>query len=165
MKKFQLIAIFALVVSISCAQESPRKEAKGMIDKVNVTVDYGSPSVKGRTIWGSLEQYGKVWRAGANENTRVTFDKAVKIGDTNVKAGTYGFFIIPNESSDWVVIFSSKNDAWGAYSYAEADDVVRVNIKPSFVDDNQESLQYSVGRKSIDFAWAKARLSIPILKK
>lgn len=165
MKKFKLIALFVLVATISCAQESPRKEAKGSIDKVNVTIDYGSPSVKDRTVWGALEQYGKVWRAGANENTTVTFDKAVKIGDTNLKAGTYGFFIIPNESTDWVVIFNSKNDGWGAYSYNVADDVVRVNIKPTFVEENQESLQYTVGRKSIDFAWEKARLSVPFKKK
>jgi hypothetical protein len=167
MKKLNLLLTLLLVVTVSCAQQktSPRKEAKGTLNKVNVTIDYGSPSVKGRTVWGGLEQYGKVWRAGANENTTVTFDNDVTIGGKNLKAGTYGFFILPNKDSDWVVIFSSKNDAWGAFSYIEAEDVARLNVAPTFIKENQEELTYSVGKSSIDFAWEKARLSIPISSK
>ena len=167
MKKLNLLLVFVLVATVSCAQQkaSPRKEAKGTLNKVNVTIDYGSPSVKGRAVWGGLEQYGKVWRAGANENTTITFDNDVTIGDGNLKAGTYGFFIIPNKEGAWVAIFSSKNDAWGAYSYNEAEDVVRIKVEPKFVKENQEELMYSVGKGSIDFAWEKARLSIPVSTK
>ncbi len=161
MQKFKLLLLFVLVTSISCAQ-SPRKEAKGTINKTNVTVDYGSPSVKGRTIWGGLEAYGKVWRAGANENTTVSFDKNVTIGGKELKAGKYGFFIIPNKDTDWVAIFSSVNNAWGSNKYSATNDVVRVKLAPTFVADVQESLQFSVGKSSLDFAWEKARLSIPV---
>lgn len=165
MKKINFILVFLLVAAVSCAQKSPRKEATGTINKAKVTIDYSAPSVKGRTVWGGLEQYGKVWRAGADENTTVTFDKSVKIGDTNVKAGTYGFFIIPNETGNWIAILNSKNDGWGAYSYKASEDVVRVEVTPQFVSDTQESLQYSVSATSIEFAWEKARLSIPISSK
>ena len=129
-----------------------------------VSIDYGAPSVKGRQIWGGLEKYGKVWRAGANENTNVSFDKEVKIGGKSLAAGKYGFFIIPNENAEWTVIFNKKNDAWGAYSYKEADDALRVNVKPNFVSENQEQLKYEVGEDAILFAWEKARLSIPVGK-
>ena len=66
---------------------------------------------------------------------------------------------------NWVAIFNTKNDAWGAYSYKESEDAVRVNVKPEFVEDNQESLAYKVGKSAINFAWAKARLSIPSFYK
>lgn len=165
MKKFNLIFVLFLVVSVSCAQKSPRKEAQGTINKATVTIDYSAPSVKGRTVWGGLEKYGEVWRAGADKNTTVTFNKTVKINEKSIKAGTYGFFIIPNESGNWVAIFNAKNDGWGAYSYSESDDVVRIEITPTFVETNQEQLSYSIGKGTIDFAWEKARLSIPISTK
>ena len=164
MKKINFILVFLLVATVSCAQ-SPRKEATGSINKATVTIDYGSPSVKGRTVYGGLEKYGKVWRAGANENTTVTFDTAVKIGDTDVKAGKYGFFIIPNEKGNWIVIFNSKNDSWGSSKYKESEDVVRLEVAPTFVKENQEALLYSIGKGSIDFAWEKGRLSIPVSTK
>ena len=164
MEKFKLLLLFVFVASISCAQQkaSPRQEVKGTLNEVNVTIDYGSPSVKGRAVWENLVPSGKVWRAGANENTTITFDNDVSIGEKELKAGKYGFFIIPNKDSDWVVIFNSKNDSWGSNKYSEEQDVVRVNITPTFVEDNQEALMYSVGKGSIDFAWEKARLSIPV---
>jgi len=167
MKKIKLLSLFLLVTMFACGQKtpkSPRLQAEGKIQGVTVAVDYGAPSVRERTIWGGLEKYGKVWRAGANENTTVSFDQDVKIDGKALKAGKYGFFIIPNESGDWVVIFNSKNDAWGSGSYKEEEDVLRVNIKPSFVDENQEQLKYDVSSKSIDFAWEKARLTITVSK-
>lgn len=162
MKKLSLLLCFVLATSVACAQKSPRKNATGSINKVNVTIDYGSPSVKGRTIWGGLEKYDKVWRAGANENTTVTFDNDVKVGGKSLKAGKYGFFIIPKKNADWVVIFNTKNDAWGAYSYKESEDAARINVKPEFTKSNQESLEYSVGKNSIVFNWEKAKLTIPV---
>jgi len=162
MKKIKLLLLFVTIASISCAQKSPRLQAEGTINGVNIAVDYGAPSVKGRTIWGGLEKYGKVWRAGANENTTVSFDKNVSIDNTVISAGKYGFFIIPNESGDWTVILNEKNDGWGAYSYNQEEDVLRVNVKPTFVDENQEQIKYSVGENNIKFGWEKVRLNIPL---
>lgn len=164
MKKISLLSILLMLAIIGYSQKSPRVKAEGAIAGVNVVVDYGAPSVRGRTIWGNLEAYGKVWRAGANENTTISFDKDVKIGGQSLAAGKYGFFIIPNEKGDWVAIFNKTNNSWGASSYKQADDALRVNIKTEFVNDIQEQLQYSVSTKSIDFAWEKARLSIPVGK-
>ena len=160
MKKFKLLLLLFSVGTMSFAQSSPRLQAEGETSGINFAIDYGAPSVKGRVIWGELEKYGKVWRAGANENTTVSFDKNVSINNVILPAGKYGFFIITNESGDWTVIFNKKNDGWGAYSYNQEEDAVRMNITPSFVEDIQEQLQYSVTENTIDFAWEKARLSI-----
>lgn len=162
MRKFQLLLLLVSAATISCAQSSPRQQAEGKVGGATVTIDYGAPSVKGRTVWGGLEHYDKVWRAGANENTTVTFDKGVTIGGKALPAGKYGFFIIPKENGAWTVIFNKKNDAWGAFSYNEAEDALRVDATPSFVDQVQEQLMYSVDGGAIKFAWDKTRLSIAV---
>lgn len=163
MKKigFLLILLFALTSTME-AQKSPKSIAKGTIDKVDIEINYCAPSVRGRTVWGSMEKYGKVWRAGANENTTVSFSKKVMIDGKELPAGKYGFFIIPNEKGDWVAIFSKTNDQWGAYSYKQSEDALRVNITPSKTKNSQEQLKYSVGKKSLDFAWEYVNLSILI---
>jgi len=162
MKIVNILLIFFFVSAISCAQKSPRKQTDGKINGTNISIDYGSPSVKGRTVWGKLEKYDKVWRAGANENTTITFDKEVKIQDNSLPAGTYGFFIIPKEDKAWTLIFNKESNNWGAFKYKEKEDALRVDIQPTFVNDNQEQLKYSVGNNSINFAWEKARISIPV---
>ena len=162
MTKIKLTLVFLLIATVTFAQKSPRNQATGQVGDVAVSIDYGAPSVKERVIWGGLEKYGKVWRAGANENTTIAFDKDVKIGETTVPAGKYGFFIIPNEDEDWVVIFNKKNDGWGAYSYDKEDDIVRLTVIRKFVDENQELLMYEVSEKGINFSWEKARFSIPV---
>ena len=162
MKNIKITLVFLLIATVAFGQKSPRKQVSGQVGEVTVTVDYGAPSVKGRTIWGGLEKYGKVWRAGANENTTVAFNKDVTIAGTAVPAGKYGFFIIPNENEDWVVIFNKKNDAWGAYSYNKDEDIVRLTVPRKFVDENQEMLQYTIVDKGIKFAWEFARFVIPV---
>lgn len=165
MKKLQFLLALIFVTTISLAQKSPREKAEGNITGVSISVDYGAPSVKGRVVWGGLEKYGFVWRAGANENTTISFDKNVTIAGKDLAAGKYGFFIIPNEKGDWVAIFNTKNDAWGATKYKEEEDALRINISPDFVSENQEQLNYSVKDNSIIFAWEKARLTIPVQAK
>lgn len=162
MKTFNLLLVFFFVVSVSCAQKSPRLQTKGTVNGAHIMIDYGAPSVKGRVVWGGLEKYGQVWRAGANENTTVEFDKEVTVNGKKLSAGKYGFFIIPNESGEWVAIFNKKNDGWGAYSYSEADDALRVMVKPDFDTAVQEQLMYAVDNSGIVFAWEKARLHIPV---
>ena len=162
MKKFKLTIVLLLVATVLFAQKSPRTQTSGKIGSVTVDIDYSAPSVKGRIIWGGLVKHENVWRAGADVNTTFSFDEEVIIGDTTIEAGKYGFFIIPNENEDWVVILNSKNDAWGAYSYNEDEDVVRFNITPEFVKENQEVLNYEVSNDGIIIAWEKARIFIPI---
>lgn len=162
MTKLKLTLVFLLITTVTFAQKSPRKEAKGTIKNVSVTVDYSAPSVKGRTVWGGLEKYGKVWRAGADANTTFSFDKEVTINGTKVPAGKYGFFIIPKENKKWTVILNKKNDSWGAYSYDKSDDLLRLELTPKFVDENQEMLMYTIKENGIEFSWEKARILIQV---
>lgn len=140
---------------------SPRMAAEGSIGSVTVKVDYGSPAVKERKIWGGLEDYGKVWRAGANETTNVEFSSDVVINEVTVPAGKYGVFMIPQEEGEWTFILNSVI-SWGAGDYDEENDIVRVGVTPTWADDVQERLNYEVSDNSINFAWEKARLSIPV---
>ena len=162
MKVLKVLLVFLLITTISCAQKSPRMQTEGVINGTSISIDYGSPSVKGRTVWGKLEKYDKVWRAGANENTTISFNKDVKIQDKHLPAGKYGFFIIPRENKSWTIIFNKKNSNWGAFKYKEKEDALRVEIQPTFVNDNQEQLIYTVGSNSINFAWEKVRIEIPV---
>lgn len=162
MRLTKLLLVFFFVTAISCAQKSPRLQTEGKINNIAIAIDYGAPSVKGRTIWGGLEKYDKVWRAGANENTTISFDKDVSINGNKLPAGKYGFFMIPKEAGNWTIIFSNKNDAWGHFSYKEKKDALRVEITPEFVNDVQEQLLYSVNNDAIVLAWDKARIAIPI---
>ncbi len=165
MKTIKILFLFMLMSAVSCAQQSPKEQATGKIGTITISIAYGAPSVKGRTVWGGLEAYGKVWRAGANDNTTVTFDKDVTINGMDLAAGKYGFFIIPIENGDWTVIFNKKNDAWGAFSYNKEEDALRINSTPSFVTEVQEQLQYSIGENTINFAWDKARLELFVAEK
>lgn len=98
-----------------------------------IKVVYSRPQKKDREVFGNLVKYGKVWRTGANEATEVKVYKDITIGGQKLAAGTYSLFSIPEEA-EWTIIFSSDLDYWGAYSYNEAHDVLRVKAKVSTSD-------------------------------
>ena len=162
MKNFKLTIVFLMLSTIVFAQKSPRKQVNGTIGHVSVEIDFGAPSVKERAIWGTLVPYNKVWRAGANENTTISFDEKVTINNKTIYAGKYGFFIIPKKDSEWTIVLSNENDAWGSNSYNENDDILRLEVTPQNVDENQEELNYIVNNDGITVAWEKVRLLIPI---
>lgn len=95
----------------------------------DITVNYHRPLANGRQIWGKVVPYDKVWRAGANENTTITFTDPVTIEGQPLDKGTYGLHMIPGESQ-WTVIFSKDAKAWGSFSYKQEDDALRVTVKP-----------------------------------
>ncbi|MEM8524670.1 MAG: DUF2911 domain-containing protein [Bacteroidota bacterium] len=137
---------------------SPRKEMKATIGDAEVTINYGSPSVRGRTIWGDLEPYDEVWRTGANKATTISFSKDVKVQGKDLAAGTYALFTIPREG-DWTVIFNSKPDQFGDYNYDEADDTLRVKTTPSMMDNAVEQMEFVLDGDQIVLRWDK--VSVP----
>ncbi|MDA7804395.1 DUF2911 domain-containing protein, partial [Crocinitomix sp.] len=89
------------------APKSPRMSASGTVNGVQVDIDYGSPSVRERMIWGELVPFDKIWRAGANDATAITFGQDVSIDGKKVAAGTYALFIIPQASpANWTVVLN-----------------------------------------------------------
>ncbi len=140
---------------------SPRKKMTTTLGGVQVTVDYGSPSVKGREIWGGLEPYDRVWRAGANGATAVTFSEDVLVEGQPLAAGTYAFFVIPRQG-DWTVVFNSVAEQWGAYDHDPAKDVLRADISPRMEEANQESLEYYSEGNDLVMRWEKIALPVTI---
>jgi tetratricopeptide (TPR) repeat protein len=89
--------------------------------------------VNGRKIWGDLVPYGQVWRAGANENTTIAFSDPVTIEGQPLDKGVYGLHMIPGEN-EWTVIFSHAATSWGSFTYKQAEDALRVTVKPQPAD-------------------------------
>ena len=156
--------VFALLVSsFAFAQKpaSPRDSVSATVAGSTITINYGSPSVKGRKVFGELEAYGKVWRAGANEATVFTTTKDIKVEGKTLPAGTYGFFAIPTEST-WTVIFNKVAKQWGAYKYDETKDALRVTVKPVASGMN-ERLVYKITPKGFSLSWDK--ITVPVSVK
>ncbi|MCX2472924.1 DUF2911 domain-containing protein [Pedobacter sp. MC2016-05] len=130
-----------------------------------IKIVYSRPQRKGRDIFGVLEQYGKVWRFGANENTEVQFFKKVTIGGKKIKAGTYSLFAIPNKDS-WTIIVNSQTDKWGAFSYDQTKDVVRTNVPVRALAKPIEyfSLTFVAkdGGANLIIGWDKTQAELPI---
>jgi hypothetical protein len=146
--------------------KSPRLKADGSIGSVKISIDYSSPSVRGRTIWGGLVSYGTVWVTGGHNATTVQFSKDVNIGGKTLKAGKYALFTIPDKS-EWTVILNKNFDQHLADDYDEKLDVVRVKVTPKPLDTLQEALQYSIQEASnnegtISVRWEKLALSLPV---
>jgi len=108
---------------------SPKASVSQTVGFTDITISYSRPGVKGRKIWGGLVPYDKVWRAGANEATKITFSTDVMIEGKKLSAGSYGFFTIPGKN-EWTLIFNKVADQWGAFEYNEAEDALRINVKP-----------------------------------
>ena len=128
----------------------------------DVTINYHSPLVGGRKVWGGQVPYDKVWRAGANENTTITFTDDVTIEGKPLAAGTYGLHMLPT-ADQWTIIFSKNSTSWGSFSYDEKEDALRVAVKPRDAE-FRETLAYTFDDIKPDSALATLRwekLAVP----
>jgi len=161
---FGLLMVIGLQAQDQQPKASPAKEASGNIGSAMVTINYSSPGVKGRTIWGELVPYDQVWRAGANEATTFKTDKDLLIEGEELAAGTYSLFVIPKENGPSTVIFNTVPEQWGSYDYDEAKDALRVEVDP--VENSMtERLEYQVNDDGIALAWEKYKLPISVSVK
>src|SRR3989441_1394003 len=108
---------------------SQRAQITQRVGITDVTISYHRPLVNNRKVWDALVPYGKVWRAGANENTTITFSDPVTIEGKPLPKGAYGLHMIPGEN-EWTVIFSKSSTSWGSFTYDQAEDALRVAVKP-----------------------------------
>lgn len=114
-------------------RQSQHAQVSQRIGITDITINYHRPLANGRPIWGKLVPYGQVWRAGANENTTITFTDPVTIEGQALDKGTYGLHMIPGESQ-WTVIFSKNASSWGSFTYKQDEDALRVTVKPQPAD-------------------------------
>ena len=146
-------------------QPSPSTHLEQRVGLTDITLDYSRPSVNGRVIFGDLVPFGSHWRAGANQNTKVTFSKPVTIAVTDVAAGTYSLSMIPNKGT-WTVILNTKTDMWGVDGYSQEQDVLRVEVTPQAiapVETMRLSLEnITVSNAEIVLDWSDVRIALPV---
>ena len=134
---------------------SQRASVTQRIGLTDITIVYYAPLVSGRELFGKIIPYGKVWRAGANQNTTITFADDAAVEGKPIAAGTYGLHMIP-ERDQWTIIFSKNSTSWGSFSYDEKEDALRVTAKPQPAE-FRESLAYTFDDVKPDTAAATIR--------
>ncbi len=169
MKSLLLFAVACTSMLLACGQDdkskrpSPPAQAKETIASgAVVTIDYGQPSVKGRTIGKDLEpKAGKVWRTGANEATVFEVSQAVKVEGKELPAGKYGLYTIANEG-EWTIIFNKTWDQWGT-EYKEADDALRVKVKPGKAAQFAEKMTFNVNKNgTVTLLWGDIKVDFKV---
>lgn len=137
-------------------------------DGKTITVNYSSPRMKGRKIYGGLVPYGEVWRAGANEATTFVTTADLTIGGKDVPAGSYTIFVVPNEDK-WTLIVSKKTGEWGIPYPGEGEDLARVDMKVSPIASPVEnftiSLTHDGSECKLNLDWEKTRASVEVSEK
>lgn len=147
-------------------QPSPTATYSQKVGLTDVSITYSRPSKKGRTIFGELVPYGKLWRTGANSATKFTFSDDVKIAGKDLPAGSYALFTIPGEE-EWTIIFNKTWDQGGTGNYKESEDALRVNIKSSKIAETVETFLISLEDNKpnstvIELLWGSTFVHIPL---
>lgn len=168
--KLLLAGAMALQLSMANAQlqlpqPSPKASVMQQVGLTDITIDYSSPAVKGRNIWGELVPFEKVWRAGANAATKITFSKDVTVEGAIISKGSYSIFMIPS-SATWTVIINKDANA-SEDSYKQENDLVRFVVTPKNIE-SRERLQYSFSdfteeSTAVNMEWEKIRITFKVV--
>ncbi|MEX2641117.1 MAG: DUF2911 domain-containing protein [Balneolales bacterium] len=173
MKNLKSILLWSFLLTICTvslqAQDGPEHRMSPVViehqivDDTYMKVVYGQPFKRGRVIFGELEPFGEVWRAGANESTEITITNDILFGDQHLSAGTYSLFAIPEETS-WTIIVNAKLGQWGAYSYEEEKDVLRIEVPVQQLEEVSEAftIGFSDDGSSLDLMWDQTAVSVPV---
>ncbi len=148
---------------------SPHTETMAMVGDAHIHIDYSSPGVRDRIIFGGLVGYDNVWQAGAHKATWIETNKNLIIDGKTLPAGKYGFFTIPTKEN-WTVMINKNWDQHGKDEYDEGDDVIRFTVKPMISENITEHLEYKVVKTNetegtISLAWEKVTISFPFKVK
>lgn len=174
MLRGMLLCAVVAVLSVAAAAQSlvldlPRPSQGAKITQrigiTDVTISYHRPLVNNRKVWDGLVPYGKVWRAGANENTTITFSDPVTIEGKALDRGTYGLHMIPT-ADQWTIIFSKNATSWGSFTYNESEDALRVAVKPQATE-MHNALTYDFDQLQPDsavvvMAWEKVAVPFKV---
>jgi hypothetical protein len=168
MKKVLLLSAIALITLGVKAQDDkskrpspPAKVTETTNSGTVITIDYSQPSVKGREVGKDIAPFGKVWRTGANEATVFEVSKDVKVEGKALPAGKYGLYSIPGKD-EWVLIFNKTWKQWGT-KYAEADDALRVNVKPGKAPAFTERMTFNVDKSGkVSLLWGNEEVDFSV---
>ncbi|MAO07406.1 MAG: hypothetical protein CL596_01695 [Alteromonas sp.] len=142
---------------------SPHTSTMAMIGDAHIHIDYSSPGVRDRIIFGGLLAYDQIWQAGAHMATWIESNKDLTIDGKVLPAGKYGFFTIPSKN-EWTIIFNSNWNQHGKDDYNEKDDILRFKVKPNLSEEITEHLEYKINQVennegAISLAWEKVSIS------
>jgi len=156
-----------LAAQFVAPQASPPAAVSATIGYTKVTVKYHQPAVRGRKIFGELIPWNEPWRAGANDNTLITFDGAVTIGDKDIPAGTYSLYLVPREFDDWTWVLNSATGNWGTKGYNSNLDLVRVPAEAAKLPAREETLGYRFrnirpdsAQLTLEWGWKRLALTV-----
>jgi hypothetical protein len=160
--------IFLASSTLLCAQEpriSPHVKADVELKGQTITIDYGSPRIRGRQIMGKLVPYGQVWRTGADEATSLKTTADLEIGGTKVPAGSYTIYTLPSQSA-WKLIINKQTGQWGT-EYDQSQDLARVDLTKTTLSSPLEAFTIKFDKTSPDAAtlvleWEATKLSVPV---
>ena len=133
---------------------------KAVVNGVEIEINYYSPAVKNRIIWGGLVPYDQVWVTGAHNATSLKINKDITIGSSKIKAGTYALFTIPGKE-EWMFIINKNYKQHLTDEYKQEEDVMRFTVKPSANEKSLERLQYLIEKNKLVIAWEKLKIEIP----
>ena len=171
---FILVGSFAAQAQLQQPAASPAAHVSQVVGFTKISIDYSSPAVKGRKVFGGIIKYGESWRAGANGQTIIEFSTAVSVGGKNLAAGKYSIFVTPSATGDWSIHLNKKAES--IYSYMKdgkideaalaADDAVAVKAAPATVGAT-ERLQYHISAGNnkvaqVTLAWETSALSFMV---
>jgi hypothetical protein len=162
-----LIGVFlSPMISAQNQRASPAATASGNVNGTTLIINYSSPAVKGRKIWGDLVPYDKVWRAGANEATLFTTSNDIMVEGKPLPAGNYSLYAIPGVA-EWIIIFNAATGQWGIKNDGTttedpAKDILRVTVKPLTSPEFNERLIYMVDVNGFSLYWENLRIPISI---
>lgn len=171
LKMMAAAALLLLTVSTYAQKEDkskrvspPAETSVTTTDGVQITINYSSPNVKGREIWGPLVEFDKVWRTGANEATTFEVNKDVTVDGNKLPKGKYALFtVVPKEGNEVTVILNKEANQWGAFKYKQSEDAVRFKVKSTKASDVQEALKFEIEKSGkVNFAWEKLRFSFNV---
>lgn len=171
MKKIFLFACagilsLALNAQITTPQPSPASKIEQKVGLTDVTIEYSRPSMKGRTIFGDLVPFDKMWRFGANKNTTITFSDDVKVGENELKAGSYAIFAKPSLTS-WEIYFYSDTNNWGTpREWDDAKVAAKVSAASNSIPFDVETFTLDINNltnngATLDIIWEKTYLAVP----
>ena len=171
MKTLRIVSILTLSLLVTFSafaqkdkskRKSPPAQVTQDVGDATVTIDYSRPSKKGREIFGGLEDYGKVWRTGANESSWIQVSADVEVEGQTLAAGKYGLFTIPGKDQ-WTIIFNKNWDGWGAYEYKESDDVLRVTVDAGSTDDVVEMFTIEIADNGdVSMSWDQTKVQFAV---
>ena len=168
------LALIILLGSNAIAQQlkvpaaSPTQTVKQAFGISEITIEYSRPGVKGRVVFGEVVPFGKIWRTGANSTTKITFGDDVKIEGVDVKAGTYGFYTIPNADSWEIMLYKDLTVGGNVANYKTENEVIRVKVKPNTLANKVETFTMGLAditstTANIELTWENTRVAISVV--